>query len=75
MMWEIVRRFLKMGMLKLAKQMHQNSERGDELPSPPIAKNGHDGHPANQTRSQGIAPKPTGFAARRDQMTGSSFSK
>lgn len=67
-MWDIVRRFMKMGMLKLEKQPHQPSDK------PPIDENERKSHRASQPRPL-IEPKLTGFAARREQVMGSAVSK
>jgi hypothetical protein len=66
-MWDIARRFLKMGMLKLESHTGQKFETSDE---PAVAEIGQNRHPANKPRSQ-TAPKLTGFAARREQAISS----
>jgi hypothetical protein len=67
-MWDIVRRFMKMGMLKLEKQTRQPSDK------PPIDENEQKSHRESQPRPP-MEPKLTGFAARREQVMADSTSK
>lgn len=61
-MWGIVRRFLKMGMLKLQKEVTETSK--PELESDETRRQRHQ-----------AAPKAIGFAARQEILKGDSISK
>ena len=72
-MWGLVRQYMKMGMLRLAKHMPKKIEPGGALPDhtqPKPTTNDRASHPTPQA-----TPRATGFAARREKLMGDAASK